>query len=102
MFGGNRLAAGLNGLVLSHVDNILVGLIDLIPGQHATYEFDGEIVSIQVVEPIPIYHKIAITTIDEGSYIYKYGQVIGRAVQPIKPGQHVHTHNLVSIREFIE
>ncbi len=96
------MVAGLNGLVLNHVDNILVVLIDLIPEQQVTYELDGEMVSLQAVERIPIYHKMSITTIDEGSFIYKYGQVIGRAVQPIKPGQHVHTHNLISIREFIE
>ncbi|WP_279237963.1 SAF domain-containing protein [Clostridium sp. HV4-5-A1G] len=33
--------------------------------------------------------------------MYKYGQVIGRAVKDIKIGEHVHLHNLISIRENI-
>lgn len=57
--------------------------------------------SLNVLGQISIYHKFSIKDIKKGELIYKYGQVIGRAIQNIKKGQHVHSQNLVSIREFI-
>jgi altronate dehydratase len=41
-------------------------------------------------------HKIALQDIAEGQEIYKYGEVIGYATQPIREGEHVHVHNLDS------
>jgi len=76
-------------------------LKDFHPGEAAIFQYNGEIHSVLIVDSIPIYHKIAIADVDAGHLVYKYGQVIGKAVQPIKTGQHVHTHNLVSIREEI-
>jgi altronate hydrolase len=45
-------------------------------------------------DPIPESHKVATTAIDKGSPILKYGQIIGAASVDIKPGEHVHTHNM--------
>jgi hypothetical protein len=53
------------------------------------------------VDNVPVYHKFSVSNISEGDKIYKYGQVIGRAVKDIKIGKHVHLHNLISIRENI-
>jgi len=39
-------------------------------------------------------HKIALRSIPAGQPIRRYGQVIGFATQPIRPGEHVHSHNL--------
>lgn len=39
-------------------------------------------------------HKYALRDIAEGENIIKYGFPIGHAVQPIKKGEHVHTHNM--------
>ncbi len=39
-------------------------------------------------------HKIALTDISHGDQVLKYGQNIGRATQPIRIGDHVHSHNL--------
>ncbi len=39
-------------------------------------------------------HKVAVSAIRAGEYVMKFGQPIGRATEDIKPGQHVHTHNL--------
>ena len=56
---------------------------------------DTEIV---VTQDIPIYHKIAIADIPAGATVFKYGQPIGIASQPIKKGEHVHVQNLESDR----
>ena len=39
-------------------------------------------------------HKYARTDIKCGEFVVKYGEVIGVAVQDIKKGEHVHSHNL--------
>ena len=39
-------------------------------------------------------HKIATQLIKKGDTIRKYDQIIGIAESDIRPGQHVHTHNL--------
>ena len=55
-----------------------------------------EIQAVTAITKIPFLHKIAITDIPEGTAVIKYGQIIGRATQNIKEGEHVHTKNLKS------
>lgn len=45
---------------------------------------------------IPAGHKVALCDIQKGGFVYKYGEVIGRATQNIRAGEWVHTHNLRS------
>jgi altronate dehydratase small subunit len=45
-------------------------------------------------QDISFGHKFAVITIPQGNNILKYGEVIGKAVIQIEPGQHVHVHNL--------
>ncbi|MGO9239810.1 MAG: UxaA family hydrolase [Bryobacteraceae bacterium] len=49
---------------------------------------------VRVQEAIPAGHKVAIRAMAQGEVVRRYGEAIGRASQPIAPGQHVHTHNL--------
>ena len=44
---------------------------------------------------IPAGHKIALEPVANGEPVRKYGQIIGFAEGNIKPGEHVHSHNLV-------
>ena len=48
-------------------------------------------------ENIDAGHKVALTRIQEGEAVFKYGQLIGLAARDIQPGEHVHTHNLTMI-----
>lgn len=43
---------------------------------------------------IPAGHKVAIHDIPKGGPVYKYGDIIGYALEHIKKGNHVHSHNL--------
>lgn len=54
--------------------------------------------SVVAKVPIPYGHKIALVAVARGASIIKYGQVIGRATADIAPGDHVHVHNLESLR----
>ncbi len=47
---------------------------------------------------IPYGHKIALTDISTGEKILKYGEVIGQANLNILGGEHVHVHNIDSLR----
>ena len=43
---------------------------------------------------VPLGHKIAMTDLNEGDTILKYGHDIGKVVKLIKKGEHVHVHNV--------
>jgi altronate hydrolase len=50
--------------------------------------------NVQVLDPIPEAHKVALRPIATGKPVRRYGQIIGFATRDIKAGEHVHTHNL--------
>ena len=45
-------------------------------------------------QTIPGGHKVALTSINGGEQLVKYGQIIGFAKADIEPGDWVHTHNV--------
>ncbi len=49
---------------------------------------------IKTINNIPYGHKISLTNIKKGEFIFKYGQKIGISLNNIEKGEHVHTHNL--------
>jgi len=71
-------------------DNVAVALEDLQVGESYTV---GD-VSIVPNVVIPKGHKIALEDISIGSNIIKYGFPIGHAVQEIKRGDWIHSHNV--------
>ena len=53
---------------------------------------------IRLASPIPHGHKVALRALPAGAEVIKYGVVIGRLIRPVTVGEHVHTHNLESMR----
>ena len=49
---------------------------------------------LEVIDEIPMGHKVALKDIREGEDIIKYAQVIGVASKDIRKGEHVHSHNM--------
>ena len=88
---------------LVHEDGDSVGVV-VIEGIKAGAELTGWImredrtVSMEVLDDIPIGHKIALTDLAVGDSVIKYGVNIGKVVAPIKKGEHVHVHNLKTRR----
>ncbi|HEY8456057.1 MAG TPA: altronate dehydratase family protein [Actinopolymorphaceae bacterium] len=76
-------------LRLHETDNVVIAMRDIEPGRYAL-QSGG---SLDVTDPIPRGHKLAVVPVEEGEPVRRYGQVIGFASQPIAPGRHVHTHN---------
>jgi altronate hydrolase len=75
---------------LNPLDNVAIARVPLAAGQKL--RVDG--VDVEVRDAVPAGHKIALGPIRPGEVVHRYGQVIGRAKQPIEAGHHVHTHNL--------
>jgi altronate dehydratase small subunit len=83
-----------SALVISDSDNVATALEILEPGTRL--DLPGG--RIDVLERIPVGHKVAVRAIAAGSAVVKYGSPIGTATSAIEPGRHVHTHNLESTR----
>ena len=49
---------------------------------------------ITIAQMIPPGHKFALLAAAQDEPIRRYGQIIGFATQDVRPGQHVHSHNL--------
>jgi len=79
-------------LLLSPQDNVLVVCRPVAKGE--TVQIDGA--AITIAADIQTGHKLARRAIAEAETITKYGAPIGVATLPIKPGEHVHIHNIRS------
>jgi hypothetical protein len=79
-------------MLLSPGDTVYVLRDQISAGE--TVLVDGFAVSYP--EPLGLGHKIARLPVSVGGKVIKYGAPIGRASRAIRPGEHVHLHNLVS------
>ena len=52
--------------------------------------------TIRINQEIPMGHKFALTNINKGDLITKYGQIIGIATENIKVGDWIHVQNIKS------
>ena len=89
-----------SALVLDSADNVATLLSDA--GEGDTITLKGSEGEMKTVESIETGHKIALSPINKGQDIIKYGQRIGIATATIKPGEWIHLHNMESIydKEF--
>jgi altronate dehydratase small subunit len=85
-------------MIVNKLDNVATALSDLAVGDPVTLIGTGNPGSIKANQSIPFGHKIALITIAKGESIIKYGEVIGRATRWIPQGNHVHIHNVESLR----
>ena len=67
-------------------DNVAVALKALPAGTI----FDG----VTTLQDIPQGHKMALSALESGDQVVKYGFSIGHAIAAIAPGDWVHTHNM--------
>ncbi len=81
-------------------DDVAVAVEDLAPGEAIQVRvLDGsQPVTVTVRDPIPLGHKVALRIVASGSDVIEYGVRIGRAIQAIPVGAHVHVHNVKSVR----
>ncbi len=82
-------------------DNVAMALSDLPAGTPLELA-DGGACGLVTREAIPFGHKVALAPIRAGESVIKYGTCIGLATADIALGQHVHVHNLRSIRGSVK
>jgi len=86
----NNVTANSGLVRLDPTDNVAVATKPLKRGE--SVEVGG--LNLVVNTEIPAGHKMAVSGIQAGDSIVKYGQPIGLVTCDIRPGDHVHTHNL--------
>ena len=59
---------------------------------------DDKTLRLRARSDIPIGHKLALKDYKVGDTVTKYGVDIGRVVQPIARGEHLHVHNVKTKR----
>lgn len=84
----------VRALRLHPEDDVAVVLEPAQPGDVVVVGNDAVVVQ----EPVPRFHKVAVRDLEEGHPVRKVGEVIGATTQPVRRGQHVHVHNLRSLR----
>lgn len=87
-------------LVHDSADTVGVAVTDIAAGMDCTGRdlSTNKPLQAKALQDIPLGHKLALKDFSLGDTVVKYGCEIGKAVQPIQAGQHVHTHNLKTKR----
>jgi (2R)-sulfolactate sulfo-lyase subunit alpha len=83
-------------LVHEQADNVGVATVDIKAGEkvEGLYMDSQKKVQVTALQEIPLGHKIALTPMKKDGGVIKYGHDIGRVVEDIRVGEHVHVHNL--------
>jgi hypothetical protein len=79
-------------LQLAPDDNVIVALRKLDRGE-AVRVGDRDVI---VQDAIPFAHKLAISDLDAGQTVRKFGVPIGSTTRAVVAGEHVHVHNIKS------
>lgn len=85
-------------VVVHTEDNVATAVQNLSKGQEVRVDVDGNEMQVKLIDDIPFGHKFALKDIEAEMDVIKYGEVIGRATRFIKTGEHVHVHNIESLR----
>ena len=89
------------GILLHEADDdVGVATMDLAAGEVVqALTLEGEpVTEIELVDDVPLAHKVAMRPMDANKDVLEYGRVIGSSSVAIAGGAHVHTHNLQSNR----
>ena len=85
-------------VVINPKDNVATVVDDLSANKIIHFLVGQSEQSVQLLQDIPLGHKVAIQEIRIGEEILKYAESIGVATTLILPGQHVHVHNMETQR----
>jgi altronate dehydratase small subunit len=85
-------------IVVDGRDTVATALADLAAGEVVLVVVGDREHRVDLTAPIAFGHKLALTAIAAGDPVVKYGEAIGRATRAIAAGDHVHLHNLESLR----
>ena len=85
----------INAVRVKDTDSCVTVTVPVNKGDLVSFQCGaGKLESVIAKEPVPVYHKVAITSVEKGGFVYKYGEKIGVALSNIEHGAHVHIHNM--------
>ncbi len=79
-----------NAVILHDDDNVAVVVRAVRAGEAVVVDAEELLTAAQDVD---VGHKIALRSIASGGTVYRYGEPIIQATEPIEPGVWVHVHN---------
>ena len=81
-------------------DDVGVAVEDLKKGSIVgAVTLEGDAVgAIRLMQDVPLGHKVAMRDLPKDKPVIKYGRPVGKAVAAIAKGEHVHVHNVKSLR----
>jgi len=85
-------------IMMNEKDNVGTLLADVDKNKVVQVMVGGRLMEVRMQGEIQFGHKFAIRKINKGENVIKYGEAIGQATQDIEEGQHVHVHNVESLR----
>ena len=88
--------------MLNENDNVATLLADVDTNSMVQVTIGGSMREFRIRGEIRFGHKLATRKISKGESVIKYGEPIGRATQDIEEGQHVHVHNVESLRARVD
>jgi altronate dehydratase len=80
---------------LDRKDNVATVIQPVAAGSVVRWECGDQTGDVAAVTAVPRFHKVAISDLEKGARVIKYGQTIGVATCEIKAGSHVHTQNCI-------
>jgi altronate dehydratase small subunit len=83
-------------IVIHEKDSVATALEPLHTGDIIPVEIQNRIEKVRLTNAIPAGHKFALTDMEAGTDVIKYGEPIGQSTVKIARGEHVHRHNVTS------
>ena len=88
-------------LVHDHEDNVGVVVVEGLKSgtkMLCCVTADNSTFKLEACADVPIGHKVALNDLKEGDTATKYGEDIGKFIDNVEKGGHVHVHNLKTKR----
>ena len=86
-----------DAIILKSNDNVGTSIKPLKNNTKIILKLEEELTSFVIKDDIKLCHKFSLIKIRRGDKIFKYGEVIGVAIDDIDQGNLVHTHNIQSL-----
>ena len=94
-----------DAIILKTNDNVGTSIKTLKKNTEIILKLEEQLISFIIKDNIKLCHKFSLIQIRRGDNIFKYGEIIGVAIDDIDQGNLVHTHNIQSLyhndKEFL-
>ncbi len=94
-----------DAIILTPNDNVGTSIKTLKKNTEIILKLEEQLISFIIKDNIKLCHKFSLIQIRRGDKIFKYGEIIGVAIDDIGQGNLVHTHNIQSLyhndKEFL-